>query len=85
MKGANLGLGSIIHQKHLIGPYAMLGAGCVVPKAKEIEPFNTYVGNPCRFLKINSIGLQRAGLTDFHMHYLLGEYDKMKLILQGKL
>lgn len=84
MKGANLGLGSVIHQHHLIGPYAMLGAGCIVPKAKEIEPFNVYVGNPARFLKINDIGLDRAGVTDIMMHEYLDSYDKMKMILSSK-
>jgi UDP-N-acetylglucosamine acyltransferase len=85
MRGANIGMNASIHQYQLIGPYAMIGAGSVVTKSREIEPFNIYVGVPARFLKVNKIGLDRAGVTDFHMHYLLAEYDKMKMILKGKL
>jgi UDP-N-acetylglucosamine acyltransferase len=74
MKGCNLGLGSIVHQFSVIGAYSMLGMGCIVPKSKRIEPGFIYVGNPARMLKMNTIGLQRNGITanilqDFCVRY----------------
>ena len=63
MQGANLGLGSIVHQHQVIGAYAMLGMGTVVPKKAWIEPGKIYVGNPCKFLKENTVGLERGGVS----------------------
>ena len=62
--GANLGLGAILHQYSKIGHFAMLGMGCIVTKSSVIEPFRVYVGNPARYLKVNSVGLKRAHLTE---------------------
>ena len=77
MQGANLGLGSIVHQNHVVGPYAMLGMGCVVPKKIAIEPFNIYVGNPAKFLKTNKVGIERAGLTLQDMDTLRKRYENL--------
>ena len=63
MQGANLGLGAIVHQHQVIGAYAMLGMGAVVPKKAWIEPGKIYVGNPCKFLKENTVGLKRGGVS----------------------
>lgn len=62
MKGANLGLGAILHQYSVIGSYSMLGMGTIVTKSSVIEPGNIYVGNPAKFLKMNDVGLSRAGM-----------------------
>ena len=64
MRGANCGLGSIVHQNHLVGSYAMLGAGTIVPKKRDIVPGNTYVGNPAELLKVNAVGLKMHGVTN---------------------
>lgn len=63
MRGANLGLGSIVHQRQVIGAYAMLGMGTIVTKKNRIFPGIIYVGNPARTLKDNDIGLLRARVT----------------------
>jgi UDP-N-acetylglucosamine acyltransferase len=63
MKGANLALGSIIHQKQTVGSYAMLGMGAIATASMEIMPGKIYVGNPAHFLKVNSVGLERNKIT----------------------
>lgn len=64
MNGANFGLGSICHQFSIIGAYSMIGMGSVITKTSRIEPGKIYVGSPAKFLKENSIGLKRNGITD---------------------
>ena len=44
MKGANIGLNACIHQRHIVGPYAMIGMNAAIPLSKEILPFGKYVG-----------------------------------------
>lgn len=57
--GANCGLGSIIHQKRVVGAFAMIGMNSTV--TKSIKPYCTAVGSPCKEIKINSVGMERAG------------------------
>jgi UDP-N-acetylglucosamine acyltransferase len=78
MQGANLGLGSIIHQHHLIGAYAMLGMGTVVPRRTEIKCARTYVGNPARFLKLNTVGVERASVSQDAMAIHVARYLKLQ-------
>lgn len=69
MRGANLGLNVSVHQGQKIGAYSMLGMGAVVTKKSQIEPGGVYVGVPAKYLRLNHIGLERAGqrdLTDYH-------------------
>lgn len=79
MEGCNLGLGSIVHQFSIIGAYSMLGMGCIVPKSKQIEPGNVYVGNPAKFLKQNKVGLSRNNIDDNKLNKLLSEYKELLL------
>lgn len=72
--GATLGLGAILHQYSRIGSYAFLGMGSVVPKKKRIIPGNIYVGNPCRFLKNNTIGIQRLGVSQEELQDAIEKY-----------
>jgi UDP-N-acetylglucosamine acyltransferase len=62
-EGSNLGLGSMVHQRCLIGAHAMLGMGAIANKTTAILPGNIYVGNPARFLKENKIALDKAQLN----------------------
>ena len=64
MKGANLGLGAVVHQRSCIGSWSMLGMGCVITKSMGVLPGYIYVGNPSRQLKKNTVGLERAGVVD---------------------
>lgn len=63
MKGAVCGLGAIMHQYSIIGAYAMLGMGTIVTKQAQVAPGEKYVGNPLRKIGMNSIGLQRGGVS----------------------
>ena len=78
MPYANLGLGSIVHQNHLVGAGAMLGMGCVVPKSVDIVPGNIYVGNPAKLLKPNKIGLERAGISGEQLLEYVEQWQKLK-------
>ena len=59
MRGVNVGLGAIMHQRSIIGSYSMIGMGSVITKGSQITPGNIYVGTPARYLKMNKIGLER--------------------------
>jgi UDP-N-acetylglucosamine acyltransferase len=48
MEKANIGLNACIHQWQVIGTYAMIGMGAVIPKRLMVEPYSTYVGSPAR-------------------------------------
>jgi UDP-N-acetylglucosamine acyltransferase len=61
-KGANIGLGVVVHQRSLIGTRAMVGMGSVVTKA--IPPFGMVYGSPAKVRGGNVVGMQRAGLDD---------------------
>ena len=63
MRGCVLGLGVLIHQQQVIGSYSMLGMGAIITKSLEVLPGHTYVGNPDKLLKLNSIGLERNLIT----------------------
>jgi UDP-N-acetylglucosamine acyltransferase len=76
MKGATIGLGSQIHQYQVIGSYAMLGMGAIVPPKASIYPGRKFVGNPVRDIGVNKIGLERAGYTveeKLHFHVPIEE------------
>lgn len=73
--GANLGLGTVVHQYSIIGAYSMVGMGSVV--TKDVPPFvKTYRG----FIKgLNTIGMARAGFSREEVrqvaHYYMGKHD----------
>lgn len=58
---ANIGMGVQIHQRSVVGAFAMVGAGSVV--VNHIAPAATVVGIPAKYLHVNSIGLERHGYT----------------------
>jgi UDP-N-acetylglucosamine acyltransferase len=59
MEGVNMGLGSICHQFSILGCYSMLGMGTIVVKKSQIEPFKIFIGNPAKYLKSNSVAIER--------------------------
>lgn len=73
---ANLGLGAITHQKLVIGPGCMLGAGAVAVKGQEYIPWTIFVGVPAKALKPNDLGRERARLTGQQMVELEKQYRK---------
>lgn len=62
MLHANLGMGARIHQRTVVGSWAMIGAGGVV--VKHVMPYSTVVGVPAKYLHINRVGLERDGRSD---------------------
>jgi len=62
MENANLGLGAMIHQNRVVGPFTMVGMNSTV--TKNIWPFTKSLGSPSRVVGINEIGLIRSGIKD---------------------
>ena len=58
-QGANLGMGAAIHQRCQIGAFAMVGM--LTPVTRDILPYCTVAGNPCRIIGFNKAGAERAG------------------------
>jgi UDP-N-acetylglucosamine acyltransferase len=56
-RNSNLGLGAICHQGTIIGGGAMIGMGAIITKKKAVLPLSVYVGNPAKFLKLNTYKL----------------------------
>tara|TARA_B100001250_G_C19808068_1_gene794361 strand:+ start:1129 stop:1737 length:609 start_codon:yes stop_codon:yes gene_type:complete len=63
MRGSQFGFNTIVHQYQVVGSYCMLGMGTIIPAKVRIEPGNIYAGNPAKFLRINSIGLERRDVS----------------------
>lgn len=63
MEGVNMGLGSICHQFAVVGAYSMIGMGGVITKSSKILPGKTYAGVPVKEIGVNTIGIQRSGLS----------------------
>lgn len=62
MAHANMGLGSVIHQMRVVGPYAMIGMNSTI--TKSIPPFMTALGSPCKERHLNLKGLERNGFSE---------------------
>lgn len=60
--GANLGMGTLVHQKRIIGSSSILGMGSTV--TRDVLPFSKAYGNPCRTNGTNVIGMQRNGFSE---------------------
>ncbi len=73
--GVNMGLGSITHQLTKLPPYSMLGMGTIVTKTSIIEPFCIYIGSPAKFLKVNTIGIQRSELDQSTVLSILSDWE----------
>ena len=59
--GANLGLGTTVHQRRVVGALAMVGMSSVI--TRDIPPFVKAYGSPCRVEGVNTVGLERAGVS----------------------
>jgi UDP-N-acetylglucosamine acyltransferase len=60
-KGVNIGLNAVIHQKQVIAEGCMIGMGSVVTKSLATMPYNTYAGNPAKWI----------GTNDKHPNYII--------------
>ena len=61
-EGANLGLGTVVHQVSTIGAWAMIGMGTSV--AKDVPPFGLVLGNPMRFQRFNDYHFKRFEISE---------------------
>ena len=59
---ANLGLGTLVHQRRQIGAGAMIGMGSVV--TRDVPAFAKAYGSPAKVHGINAIMLDRLGVDD---------------------
>ena len=59
MKGAQLGIRTMVHQNQIIGSYSMIGMNSVITKTKTILPGYVYFGNTVKKIKKNTLGLKR--------------------------
>jgi UDP-N-acetylglucosamine acyltransferase len=57
---ANLGMGTVVHQRRLIGPGVMVGMGAVV--TRDVPPYALAYGNPSRVRGANRVGMNRLGV-----------------------
>jgi len=70
---ANVGMGATVHQRSVVGAYAMCGMGSVVKG--YVWPGTTVAGAPALFIKMNTLGLRRhqfddAEIEELHRHLL---------------
>lgn len=59
---ANLGLGTVVHQRRAIGALAMVGMGSIV--TRNIPPGALAYGAPCKVHGTNKVGMDRFGIVD---------------------
>ena len=82
-KGANIGLGAVVHQRSLVGTRAMVGMGSVVTKV--IPPFGMAYGSPARVRGGNIIGMQRAGFDSGLISKVVEALNDSDMILLRRL
>ncbi len=59
---ANIGMGTVVHQRLQVGPGAMVGMGSAV--RRNVPPFTITLGNPARTTGVNQVGLARRGCDE---------------------
>lgn len=85
----NFGLGSICHQFSVIGGGSMIGMGAIITKSANISPFGVYVGNPAKYLKVNTHKLKNADMFTHQSYSMMHitsieKMEKMKLEIANK-
>lgn len=76
MRGANVGIGALVHQWVTIGAYAMVGMGAVV--VDDVPPGCKVVGNPARIIGANTLGLERQGVSDAQLAEAHEEFERVR-------
>jgi len=78
MTGANIGLGAVLHQFSVVGSYVMIGMGSVCTKTAQLKPGEIHVGNPARYLRANTIGLQRNLVSEDGLLEEIERWEKIR-------
>ena len=79
MRGVMLGNNSAVHQYQVLGSYTMMGMGTIISANMKIEPGNVYVGNPAKFLRMNSVGLERNDVSFQDLKIEKDRYEQIKI------
>jgi UDP-N-acetylglucosamine acyltransferase len=61
LKGANIGLGAVLHQFTVIGQYAMVAANATM--VKNLKPFSKYI--PGKKLQVNDYNVKKYGFENY--------------------
>ena len=78
MKGAQLGIRTIVHQNQVIGSYSMIGMGTLITKKKLIEPGYIFYGKPVKKIKSNNVALKRKKISDQKLKNELIRFNKLR-------
>lgn len=70
--GANLGLASVVHQRRVVGPGAMVGMGSLV--TRDVPPYAKAFGSPARVRGVNDVGMRRRGIRAEDIAALVEHY-----------
>jgi acetyltransferase-like isoleucine patch superfamily enzyme len=55
----------------------MIGMGTIITKKSNIKPGGVYVGNPARFIKDNTFGLEKNNVSLEYLEELNQRYDEL--------
>jgi len=70
----NLGIGTRIHQRIIIGQGAMLGMGAVV--VRDVYPYDKVAGVPAKSLGLNDTGIKRHKISIEYVNSMRSEFIK---------
>ncbi|MEV4410525.1 UDP-N-acetylglucosamine acyltransferase [Catellatospora sp. NPDC049609] len=73
-EGATLGINTVVHQRRVIGPGAMIGMGSVA--TRDVPPYAMAFGNPTRVRGVNKVGMSRRGVAPDAVQELAELYAK---------
>lgn len=78
--GANLGMNASVHQRIFIGAGCMVGMG--TPVSRDLPPHTKAYGSPLRLHGVNTIGLERRGVSAADISKLSASYFEGDLLLE---
>lgn len=81
MRGTNMGLGSICHQRSIIPQDCMVGMNTVITKKTQLIPFGKYVGVPAKFIGDNTYKTKNINPTEISK--LRREFENLKLKMEN--
>lgn len=61
LKGANIGMGSVLHQFSIIGQYSMVAAGAAL--VKNLKPFGKFI--PGKSIRVNDYNIKKYNLEEY--------------------
>src|SRR5690606_22078527 len=75
----NIGMNASVHQRRIVGTGAMVGMG--TPVTADIPPFAKAFGSPARLTGVNTVGMERSGLSEASIAALVARYSNGDLLL----